>query len=439
MVSSMSLFEKIEPEEIVATQETLEIPQSSRTWANETFVVEYSWSKKIVALLCSFFVLLMFKVFLEEALFVLEVFMVVGFVAGIWYLSDLILTRNITFTPHKIVKNGYISQTEIRTDELVLDVNEQNIHFFHATEKNIREAVKVRRVMISIDDCADILKYAADVYKVSAKKKTVTSSGSKNKAGSLAAVEYHKAVSAYLMTTAFFIVWSLIALFTAGLASKFYGLTPELPAFAIRLTFIFIAIACFFVQKRLSSTSAVNSKGTPLEMRLKQAEHASFLNSVISNGVVLLGLLLFLMFGNLLDFYMFLLVGILYYFDFYPRFSLWEMAVHDYAAVPAVEVSLPRRRSIQVSLVLMGALAVTSYGENQHYLYSTRKDCVDDWGDGKDCREVPHGSGGHYSGTRYYGPRYGSGGGTSTRSIGVGSISRGGFGSLGSFHGSFGG
>jgi len=88
--------------------------------------------------------------------------------------------------------------------------------------------------------------------------------------------------------------------------------------------------------------------------------------------------------------------------------------------------------------VLMGALALLSYGESSHYLYASRKDCLEDWGDSRDCREATSGGGGSYSG-RYYGPRYGSGGGRATRAIGIGSVSRGGFGSLGSFHASFGG
>ncbi len=432
----MSLFEKIEFEAI-EPQETEDIPQSSRKWTDETFVVEYPWSKKIVALLASLCAVPLFQAFTEDGLFAFEVLMIVGFVIGLWYLSDLILTSTITFSPDKIVKNGYISQTEIHTDELVMDVNEQNIHFFHATEKNIRESVKIRRFMVTTDDCADVLKYAADVYHVTGKRKTGTSATGKKGKSSLALVEYHNAVSSYRMTTVYFVICSLIALFTAGLTDKFYGLAPELPAFPARLICIALTIIAFFMQKRLASTGVVKSKGEPLEVRLKQAENSSFLSAIAANGVVLLGLVLFLMFGNLFDFYLFLLVGVLYFVDFYPRFSLWEMAVRDDAPAPSIEVSAPRRRSLQVSLVLMGALAVSSYGESLNYLYTSRKDCVDDWGDGQDCREVPAGSG-HYGSSHYYGPRYGSGG-RSIRSVGVGTISRGGFGSLGSFHASFGG
>jgi hypothetical protein len=438
MVSSMSLFEKIEFETI-ETQETEDIPQSLRKWTDETFVIQYPWSKKIITLILSLCVLPMFQVFNEDGVFAFEVFLILGFVIGVWYLSDLILTTDITFFQDRIVKNGYLSQTEIPTDELVMDVNEQNIRFFHATEKNTRESVTIRRFMIATEDCADIIKYAADAYHVTGKRKTGVSATGKKAASSLALAEFHKAVSLYRMTTVFFVMWSLIAIFTAGLADKFYGLTPELPAFPARVICIALTIAAFFLQKRLDSAGTGQFKGEPLGVRLKRAEHSSFLSAAATNVVALLGLLLYLMFGNLFDFYLFLLVGVLYFVDFYPRFSLWEKVVRGSVPAPYTGGSEPRRRSLQVSLVLMGALAVTSYGESQNYLYTSRKDCVDDWGDGQDCREVPAGSGGHYGSSRYYGPRYGSGGGRMTRSVGVGTISRGGFGSLGSFHGSFGG
>ncbi len=434
----MSLFEKIELEAI-EPQETEDIPQSSRKWTDETFVVEYPWSKKLIAIFFSLLFLPMFQAFTEEGLFAFEVIVAVIFVIAVWYLSDLILTRTITFSPHKIVKNGYFSQTEIRTDELIMDVNEQNIRFFHATEKNHRESVKIRRYMVAADDCADILKYAADIYHVTGKRKTGTAATGKKGTSSLALVEYHKAVSSYRMTLACLVIFSLIALFTAGFSDKFYGLAPGIPAFPVRLLCIALTISVFFLQKRLASTGDVKSKGALLEVRLKQADRSSFICAGAANGVALLGLLLFLLFGNLFDFYLFLLVGVLYFYDFYPRFSQWELAVRDSAPAPSEAVSVPRRRSLQVSLVLMGALAVTSYGESKHYVYANRKDCVDDWGDGKDCQQAPAGSSHYGSSHYYYGPRYGSVGGRAIRSVGVGTISRSGFGSLGSFHASFGG
>ncbi len=99
----------------------------------------------------------------------------------------------------------------------------------------------------------------------------------------------------------------------------------------------------------------------------------------------------------------------------------------------------PRRRSLQVSLVLMGALAMASYGESRNYLYKNKKDCLDDWGSEQSCREAPASSG-YYRTGYYFGPRYGTPrGGMGTHSVGAVTVSRGGFGSLGGFHASFGG
>jgi uncharacterized protein YgiB involved in biofilm formation len=94
---------------------------------------------------------------------------------------------------------------------------------------------------------------------------------------------------------------------------------------------------------------------------------------------------------------------------------------------------------MQVSLVLMGTLAVASYGDSRHYLYKNRKDCLDDWGGNEqDCRE-PDRSSHYYRSGYWYGPRYGQGGVRAARAVGSTTVSRGGFGSLGSFHASFGG
>jgi len=100
---------------------------------------------------------------------------------------------------------------------------------------------------------------------------------------------------------------------------------------------------------------------------------------------------------------------------------------------------MQRKSTIQITLVLIGAMTLAGCGgKEQRPLYKSKQDCLDDWGGNeKDCQEPAAGSA-HYRTGYYYGPVY-SGGRTVSRSVGMATVSRGGFGSSGHFHGFFGG
>lgn len=98
-----------------------------------------------------------------------------------------------------------------------------------------------------------------------------------------------------------------------------------------------------------------------------------------------------------------------------------------------------RRSTLQITLMLVGMVALSGCAEDEkRHVYRTKQDCMEDWGSEKGCEEAPAGSG-HYG--YWYGPRWiGSGyGARGVRSIGAVTVSRGGFGRLGAFHGGFGG
>ncbi len=105
----------------------------------------------------------------------------------------------------------------------------------------------------------------------------------------------------------------------------------------------------------------------------------------------------------------------------------------------------PRKSSACVTLVLIGAAALSGCGDRPRTAYATKEACVADWGDPKDC-EVEETQ--RADGTRarsWWGPSIGSGhsyssgsrnsgsrSSSSSSSSGSHSISRGGFGSHGS-------
>ncbi len=101
---------------------------------------------------------------------------------------------------------------------------------------------------------------------------------------------------------------------------------------------------------------------------------------------------------------------------------------------------MKRRSTLHVSLVLIGVMGLAGCSEQKRHVYRTKQDCVEDWGSEKDCEEPPAGSPYYHSGY-WYGPRWSGSGSTwhGSRSISSVTVSRGGFGRLGSFHSAFGG
>jgi len=103
-----------------------------------------------------------------------------------------------------------------------------------------------------------------------------------------------------------------------------------------------------------------------------------------------------------------------------------------------------RRSTLQISLVLIGGmLALVGCGKkDDRHVYKNKQDCLDDWGnDPKNCEEMNQ-KDRNYSHGYFYGPRFTTGrtyAGQGSRSVRTVSVSRGGFGSLSSFHSSFGG
>lgn len=117
----------------------------------------------------------------------------------------------------------------------------------------------------------------------------------------------------------------------------------------------------------------------------------------------------------------------------------------------------PRRSSARVTLVLLGAAALAACSQEddtlRRDLYSSKEDCIKDWGDQYKCEEQP--ATGYTPGFRssyWYGPSYRSGQyGSSphseppgtvsqarpgSHSVGTSHVSRGGFGASGAAHSS---
>jgi hypothetical protein len=111
----------------------------------------------------------------------------------------------------------------------------------------------------------------------------------------------------------------------------------------------------------------------------------------------------------------------------------------------------PRKRSANITLVLIGAAALAGCGADPGYgprgQYRTREACLADWNDPKDCEEAHRASSGSSHGF-WYGPTQSSRGSSSSSSTSGrsssssssshpgGSVARGGFGASGHSHSS---
>jgi hypothetical protein len=308
------------------------------------------------------------------------------------------------------------------------------IVFFHGAMGNIRESITIPGNLISSQNWDLILGYAQQIYQI----KPYLSGALRSTM--LAHSEFSKAVSRFRLlaccSALYLLAYMICGIFIAGGYEVFNGFATTLPALPIRLSCIAVAVAAYLLMKRLatdSQDSFVNK--APVMVRCQQAYNRASASAFVACGVAGLGLPLSLAFGDKLDFYLFFLVGVLYFFDFYPRLSTWDRIVENPGSPTAQDSQTPAmpRRSLQVSLVLLGTLSVLTYGANRPILPAGNRECKDEQGNPKPCNGN-HSSGGHGSSGSYGGD---DGRATSTGT--TGNVRRGGFGSFGRFHGFFGG
>jgi hypothetical protein len=104
--------------------------------------------------------------------------------------------------------------------------------------------------------------------------------------------------------------------------APFAGFSHIDPRQAALLKYIFLALAAAqygaikLVQKIVPARSVNN---------LPQAAIITF---ALCESVAVLGLVLFLLAGNPLDFYIFMLISLSFFYLFYPKYDDWEKGVH---------------------------------------------------------------------------------------------------------------
>lgn len=426
--------------------------------------IPYSAGRKVSAAIAGGAVFLLFLMLFFSDEFALHLFGLLGLATTVCYLFDPLVTTEIIFENDRIIKRRIFSgDMAIPVRKLVMTMDQFRIRLCHGAAVNIRETIAIRLFMLSKEERDSVVRVVRNNYELHLEKIKKGDGesealegealGKGRKVSTLLLNEYSKAVGTYRLAAWFMGIFLAIAVIVIGVSDDFTGAAPSLPAFWGRLLFILLALGVYPLLRKIYSVDSVDGDSAlldeaarlPWSERFEGVAKAATISAVLIALVAFLGFLSMALFGSIIDLYIFLVAAALYYLDFYPRLSVWEQLgegrkeQRDTAGARLPELIPARRRSMQVSLVVMGVLAVGSYGQGQNYLYKSKKDCLDDWGSEQNCQEPQAGSR-YYRSGYYYGPRYGttfrSG---SNRSVGVASVSRGGFGSLGSFHGSHGG
>jgi hypothetical protein len=390
----------------------------------QKLTIVYSPWKKLVALLGLALILFLAWLGLQSDFFIFEVALVLLVFYAAWNIIDILSTQSISLSADKIVKTGYLGQTTIPTSALVTSVHhqEQITRFFHASDKNIRESVKVYGWFLSQELRLWLDNYQRNVYHTNSFVSTPDSANGK------AGLEFERAVSSFrfmaVLTAVYLLIYVLYASYLHGHYPVFEGYAPNLPSVPLRLLFIGIALIGYRLLKRLAASQPLEPYTSTA--KISHVRKKAFNSALIANGVAWLGLPLFLLFGNKLDFYLMLLIGAGYYYDFYPRLSEMERSLQTSAPfTQSVQTNVPRR-SLQVSLVLLGGLSLAGYAGSQADFRIRQNNCKDNNGNPAECQSSS-----------------GGGSGSGYRSIGSSSnhssIRRGGFGFFGGSHSSFGG
>jgi hypothetical protein len=382
---------------------------------HQKLTIVYSPWRKLLALLGLALMVFLAWLGLYSGFFILEVILVLLSSYVAWDILGILNTRSITFYPDKIVKAGYFGETAIPTHALVTNDREKTTSFFHGLDRNIRESIKVSNGCLSAELRLWLDNYHRNVYRIGSFTPPIS-------ANSVVSIEFGKAVSSFRFMAIVTAVYLLLYVIVGALLNERYwafnGFAANLPEVPLRLLFVGIALGGYGILRRLAAPLPPEPVYT---VKLRRAHQRTFRSALVASGVAWLGLPLFLLCGNKLDFYLMLLIGAGFYYDFYPRLSDWERLLKNSApAAPLVQAMIPRR-SLQVSLALLGGLSLASYAGNPVDFRIHQNNCQDNNGNAAECQSSSSSHGG--SGSSYH----------------HNSIRRGGFGSFGGSHFSFGG
>jgi hypothetical protein len=360
--------------------------------------------------------------------FIAEVVLVLLGAYLFWDMFDTLNTRSITCFPDQIVKTRYFSQISIPTNTLIVKDHPREwiSQFFHGSKMNIRESVKIKYWCLPVEFKLFLQSYLRNHYKIGSFSQHQAAN---NK--TIACVQFEEAASTFqlmtVLTVIYLVCYVIYASYLAWEYQEFNGYAGDLPHWPLRLLFWGVALAAYGLLVWLAHPPEPGDYST----KVRNAQQRALYSVLTASAVAWLGFPLFLLFGDKLDFYVFLLLGICYFYGFFPRLSDWELIVQT--TIPK-SLNPPQRRSLHVSLALAGGLSVLGFANNSTNFRVGHPDCRDS--NGTACNS---GSGAIHSYFGGNGSGAGYGGYDADKPAIRSTVNRGGFGSFGRFLGSFGG
>lgn len=101
---------------------------------------------------------------------------------------------------------------------------------------------------------------------------------------------------------------------------------PNRSADAVRYVFLGITVIGFFMTAFIRNRilTAGIKQTDDIRMRIRRLFTASIVGYALSEAVTILGLCLFILSGKPLDFYLFLSISLLFFFNYVPKYAQWE-------------------------------------------------------------------------------------------------------------------
>jgi hypothetical protein len=117
--------------------------------------------------------------------------------------------------------------------------------------------------------------------------------------------------------------------------APFSGFAALAPAQVQTLKYLFVALALgiFFLIKFLQRIIGARS--------VEQLFQGAIVTFALSESVAVLGLVLFLLAGNPVDFYLFMFLSLFYFWFFYPKYKDWEAQLSGQPGSGADQASDP--------------------------------------------------------------------------------------------------
>lgn len=337
----------------------------------KTLMVEYSRWKQVLAVSVGF-PLLIFIIYscLKVELPVIEILVVISSAFLGCRLFDIVTTVRVAFYPDKVEKVNILWKTIIPTSNIVIQKKTEcaYISFSYGSQLNIRESLKVYPGFLKNDYKYVLVNYIKDVYGVAVdyipKRRLISSEKRKNKDAANEEFEY--------VTSMFrqFYVFSIIYLAVYLGVQVYFDIESSVElktdfnpnVLLARLSALALVVFCHYKLRQLVSVIHVDM---PVFLLLKKAANNYIFSVIVICGVAILGLPLFIYSANKLDFYVLYLISVLFFYEFYPRLSIIQRVAQGNRLTVLQnqkQLAVPRR-SLEVSLVLAGSLAIAGHGE----------------------------------------------------------------------------